>query len=250
MYRTGDRARWTAAGVLEYLGRADDQVKIRGVRVEPGEVEAALRRIPGVRDCAVVAREDAPGTRRLVAYVAGDVDASALRTELRRTVPEPLVPSAFVAVGRLPLTPSGKLDRRALPAPDALPGAAFVAPRTADEAAVAGAWAAVLGVERVGATDNFFEIGGHSLLATRVVARLRDAMGVELLVRTLFEAPTVEALAAAVAERRAAAVPAPAGAGVPVDAASPHRLLAALGELSDEELDRLLAENPEIPFPE
>jgi amino acid adenylation domain-containing protein len=241
MYRTGDRARWKADGVLEYLGRADQQVKIRGFRVEPGEVEAALRRHPGVTDCAVVAREDAPGTRRLVAYVAGGADPAALRAHLRDALPEYMVPAAFVALERLPLTPSGKLDRRALPAPELGAGEdGYVAPRTAEEAALAAIWAELLRVERVGVHDSFFELGGHSLLATRVVSRVRRELGVELPLRALFEAPTLEALAARLAGG-ASFAPA-AGSDLSAFAAeSPQSLLGALDGLSDEAIDRLLA---------
>jgi acyl carrier protein len=261
LYATGDRVRWKEAasagppaeheagrahalthpgtGVLEYLGRADQQVKIRGFRVEPGEVEAVLRRHPEVRDCAVVARDDAPG-RRLVAYVVGaDADADALRAHLRAHLPEHMVPSAFVALDALPLTPSGKLDRRALPVPDAAAaGEGFVRPRDATEETLAAIWAEVLERGAVGVTDDFFDLGGHSMLAMRVAARARAAFGVELTVRALFEYRTVEALARLVAELGAAA-PA-AEEPVPAADASPHSLLAALGDLSDEALDRLL----------
>jgi amino acid adenylation domain-containing protein len=205
LYRTGDRVRWLASGELEYLGRTDVQVKVRGFRVEPGEIEAALRRSPGVADCVVVAREDVPGGKRLVAYVAGDAETDVLRERLRRELPEYMVPSAFVALGQLPLTPNGKLDRRALPAPEhAADPERYAAPRTPTEEVLAGIWAEVLGVERVGTGDNFFALGGHSLLATRVVARIGPVLGVEIPLRALFEAPTVAELAARIEmERRA-----------------------------------------------
>jgi len=206
LYRTGDRARWREDGVLEYLGRLDAQVKIRGFRVEPGEVEAALRRHPGVAGCAVVVREDAPGDRRLVAYVVGDASADELRAHLRRSLPEPMVPGVFVEMEALPLTPGGKLDRRALPAPErASPEVGYVAPRTPAEEVLAGIWREVLGLERVGVRDGFFELGGHSILATRVVSRIRREFGVELPVRAIFEATTVEGLARI--------LPAPGGSG-------------------------------------
>jgi amino acid adenylation domain-containing protein len=204
LYRTGDRARWRGDGTLEYLGRTDGQVKVRGYRIEPGEIEAALRRHPGVRECAVAAREDA-GETRLVAYVAGAAPAEALRAHLRRTLPEHMVPAAFVALEALPLSPNGKVDLRALPAPEH--GGAeerYVAPRTQVEEVLAGIWAEVLGVGRVGVEESFFELGGHSLLATRVVSRVRDALAVELPLRALFEAPTVSGLAERVAEARGA----------------------------------------------
>ncbi|HST59700.1 MAG TPA: amino acid adenylation domain-containing protein, partial [Longimicrobium sp.] len=203
LYRTGDRARWLADGVLEYVGRADAQVKVRGFRIELGEIETLLRGLDGVRDCVVVAREDRPGDRRLVAYVAGDADAEAMRAALRRSLPEYMVPGAFVTMDALPLTPGGKLDRKALPAPDFASAAdAYVAPRTPAEEALAGIWAEVLHAERVGVGESFFALGGHSLLAIRMVSRVRDVLGVELPVRVVFEAPTVAEMAARVEEMR------------------------------------------------
>ncbi|MBV9774839.1 MAG: amino acid adenylation domain-containing protein, partial [Gemmatimonadetes bacterium] len=208
LYRTGDRVRWLASGALEFLGRVDGQVKIRGFRIEPGEIEAVLRRHPRVADCAVLAREDAPGERRLVAYVVGLSDAGELREHLRASLPEYMVPSAFVSLDTLPLTPNGKLDRRALPAPEYGSAAErYVAPRSPTEEVLAGIWAEVLGLERVGAHDRFFELGGHSLLATRVVSRIREMLGAELPLRALFEAPTVAELAACVEEVRRAGLP-------------------------------------------
>ncbi len=201
LYRTGDRARWLASGELEFLGRVDEQVKLRGLRIEPGEVEAALLEHPGVRAAAVAVREDAPGRRALVAYVAaadGDVSAAEVRERARRRLPEYMVPAAVVVLEALPLTPAGKLDRRALPAPAEAGGEGYVAPRTPAEQVLAGIFAEVLGLERVGAHDGFFELGGHSLLATRVASRVPGALGVELPLRALFEAPTVAGLAARV----------------------------------------------------
>ncbi|HEX8272438.1 MAG TPA: amino acid adenylation domain-containing protein [Longimicrobiaceae bacterium] len=209
LYRSGDRARWRADGTLEFLGRLDRQAKVRGFRVEPGEVEAALARLPGVRRAAAVVREDAPGDRRLVAYAVPDPDAglvgAGLRAALAGSLPEHLVPSAVVLLDELPLTPRGKLDRRALPAPDAAAGdaEAFVAPRTPAEERIAAIWREVLRVERVGVHDRFFDLGGHSLLATQVVTRVREALGAELPLRVLFETPTVAALAARVEAERA-----------------------------------------------
>jgi amino acid adenylation domain-containing protein len=209
LYRTGDRARWRADGELEYLGRLDTQVKIRGFRIEPGEIEAALRRSEGVADCVVVAREDAPGEKRLVAYVVGGVEAGVLREHLRRELPEYMLPAAFVPLERLPLTASGKLDRRALPAPDfASEEGRYAAPRTPAEEVLAGIWAEVLRLERVGVEESFFEMGGHSLLATRVVSRVREVFGVQLPLRALFEGPTVAELAGRVEEMRRAGAPA------------------------------------------
>jgi amino acid adenylation domain-containing protein len=207
-YRTGDRARWierTGApahprtGALEFLGRVDDQVKVRGFRIEPGEVEAALESHASVREAAVVVREDAPGERRLVGYVVAapgaQAEAAELRAHLRGKLPEYMVPSAFVVLDAFPLTPSGKVARRALPAPDAAPAGAQVEPRTPAEEILAGIYAEVLRLERVGVEESFFALGGHSLLATRLVSRVRGAFGVELPLRALFEAPTVAALA-------------------------------------------------------
>nr|ASV46671.1 hypothetical protein [uncultured bacterium] len=191
LYRTGDRVRWLHSGELEFLGRVDQQVKIRGFRIEPGEVESVLRAHPEVRDAAVLVRDDTPGGPQLVAYTVGAADMSVLRAWLRERLPEYMVPAAFVAVDSIPLTPNGKTDRRALPAPErAGPGEAYVAPRTAAEEQVAAIWAEVLGMERVGVYDNFFEHGGHSLRATQVVSRVRAAFGVDdLSLRHLFDAP-------------------------------------------------------------
>ncbi|HST61552.1 MAG TPA: amino acid adenylation domain-containing protein, partial [Longimicrobium sp.] len=201
LYRTGDRVRWTADGTLQYLGRLDAQVKIRGYRVELGEVEAALRQaVAG--DLAVVAREDG-GETRLVAYVVGEADADALRAAVRRTLPEYMVPAAFVAVDVLPLTPNGKLDRKALPAPDfASAGDTYVTPRTTVEEVLAAILAELLRVPRVGVHDGFFELGGHSLLATRVLSRIREVFRIEMPLRALFEGPTVAELAERVEQIR------------------------------------------------
>jgi acyl-coenzyme A synthetase/AMP-(fatty) acid ligase/acyl carrier protein len=235
MYRTGDLARWRADGQVEYLGRIDQQVKVRGFRVEPGEVEAALLAHPSVRGAVVVAREDAPGDRRLVAYFTADGEApsaAGLRAHLARQLPEHMVPSAFVALDALPLTPNGKLDRRALPAPEAAPAgrsAPPAAPRSSLEATLAAIWAEALRVEGVGVHDDFFELGGDSLVSLRILARVRDAFGVALAPDELFDAPTVAEMALAVAR---------ATLSGPDDAAA--SLLEEIALLSEEEMKSIL----------
>jgi amino acid adenylation domain-containing protein len=208
LYRTGDLARYMPDGEIEYLGRVDHQVKIRGFRVETGEIEAALRTHEGVRDAVVVAREDAPGGRSLVAYVVADADggtkeesvsSSALRSYLKERLPPYMLPSAFVLLEALPLTPSGKVNRRALPAHggerDAAALRSYVAPGTPVEEMLARIWGEVLKVESIGINDDFFDLGGHSLLATPLVSRVRESFGVDLPLRALFESPTVAGLA-------------------------------------------------------
>ncbi|HSK81092.1 MAG TPA: amino acid adenylation domain-containing protein, partial [Thermoanaerobaculia bacterium] len=208
LYRTGDLARHLPDGAVEYLGRLDFQVKVRGFRIELGEIEAVLASHPGVRETVVVARDGGAGDRRLVAYVAPRAgaapDLSELRAFLAARVPEHMVPPAWVVLDELPLTPSGKVDRKALPEPGTAAAGEYVAPRNPAEEVLAGIWGEVLGRERIGVEDNFFRLGGHSLLATRIVSRVRSVFGVELPVRALFELPTVAELSAAVeAERRA-----------------------------------------------
>ncbi|MFL5541691.1 MAG: amino acid adenylation domain-containing protein, partial [Longimicrobiaceae bacterium] len=217
LYRTGDRVRWREDGTFDFLGRIDaQQVKVRGFRVETGEVEAALRALPGVADAVVAPRPGPGGVDRLVAWVLsanGALEAETLQEELRRTLPHYLVPAAFVAIDAVPLTANGKVDRRALPEP-AADHAVFVAPRTETEAALAGLWTGLLGADRVGAGDDFFALGGHSLLALRLVSRIRDTLGAELPLRIVFEAPTLAALAARVDAARAAGGE-PAAAPIP-----------------------------------
>jgi amino acid adenylation domain-containing protein len=202
LYRTGDLVRYLPDGNIDYLGRIDNQVKLRGFRIEPGEIETVLARHPAVRETVVLRREDDPGDVRLVAYIVPRREPAAIPTDLRsflkRTLPEYMVPSAFVLLDSLPLTPSGKVDRKALPAPDrSRPGMeeGYVAPRNPIEELIAEIWAEVLRLEKVGIQDNFFDLGGHSLLATQVASRMRESLQVEFPLRALFEKPTVSELA-------------------------------------------------------
>jgi amino acid adenylation domain-containing protein len=227
LYRTGDVARWSSEGSVEYLGRVDHQVKIRGFRIELGEIEAALAEQAGVREVVVVAREEKPGDKRLVAYLAATEGAtltvSALRDALGRRLPAYMVPSAFVILPALPLTASGKIDRRALPAPGSSRGeVVHVPPRGPVEETIAGVFAEVLAATDVGAHESFFDLGGHSLLATQAVTRIRAALGVELPLRALFDSPTPAELARLVsgslrAERAVGEIPRPALVAVPRD---------------------------------
>ncbi|MBN8231298.1 amino acid adenylation domain-containing protein [Corallococcus macrosporus] len=203
MYRTGDVVRWLPDGTLEFRGRADSQVKVRGFRVELGEVEAALLALPSVKEAAVTVREEPPGPKRLVGYVVPregtPLTVDTLRAELRRSLAEHAVPSTFVLLERLPLTPSGKVDRRALPAPEALRpelSEDYRAPEAGLEQALSAIWSQVLHVDRVGAGDNFFDLGGNSLLLQSVHAKLETLVGRKVSLVTLFQYPTVRALAA------------------------------------------------------
>ncbi|HEU0054674.1 MAG TPA: amino acid adenylation domain-containing protein, partial [Longimicrobium sp.] len=195
LYRTGDLARWLPDGTVEFVGRTDHQVKVRGFRIELGEIEARLLEHGAVREAIVVVREDVPGDRRLVAYVAGDAaaDAEALRAHVGQALPAYMVPAAYVWLDALPLTPNGKVDRRALPAPegDAFAVRAYEAPAGGTEEAVAGIWAEVLGAERVGRWDDFFGLGGHSLLAVQVISRVRQTLGVEAALGGMFTHPVL-----------------------------------------------------------
>jgi amino acid adenylation domain-containing protein len=203
LYKTGDLARYLPDGNIEFLGRLDHQVKIRGFRIELGEIESVLNQHPQVKTCAVLAREDRD--MRLVAYVVAHdslaLNPSELRDFVKRKLPEYMLPSAFVMMDMLPITPNGKLDRKALPAPeDSRPdlAALYVAPRTPTEEILAGIWAEVLGIERVGVEDNFFELGGHSLFAMQAVSRVRRALSIDLPLRELFTAPTIAGQAACI----------------------------------------------------
>ncbi|HEV2147503.1 MAG TPA: amino acid adenylation domain-containing protein, partial [Longimicrobiaceae bacterium] len=211
LYRTGDLARWRADGVLEFLGRNDQQVKVRGYRIELGEIEARLLEHLELRETVVVAREDTPGDRRLVAYyVAREaIRAESLRGHLQERLPEHMVPAAYVHLEALPLTPNGKVDRRALPAPegDAYARRGYEAPQGEVEQALAEIWAEVLRLERVGRWDHFFELGGHSLLAVQVVSRLRQRLGVEVPLAEVFRLPVVAEYARAVAAAARADLP-------------------------------------------
>ncbi|MEW5750010.1 amino acid adenylation domain-containing protein [Pseudomonas lactis] len=211
MYKTGDLGRLLADGSVEYLGRNDDQVKIRGFRIELGEIQAHLATASGVRDAVVIAREDQPGDKRLVAYVISDSDlnVAALRDHLLLSLAEHMVPSAFVRLDTLPLTTNGKLDRKALPAPDAdaVARREYAAPQGAVETTLAMLWQDLLNVDRVGREDNFFELGGHSLLAVKLIERMRQ-VDLSADVRVLFGQPTLAALAAAVGGQQTVQVPA------------------------------------------
>jgi amino acid adenylation domain-containing protein len=206
LYKTGDLACYLADGNIQFLGRIDNQVKIRGFRIELGEIEAVLTQHPGVRETVVIAYEEIPGEKQLVAYIVPNQEqiptqsaqkvVSLLRQFLKENLPEYMVPKAYVILESLPLTPNGKVDRRALKAPNiTFDKPDFVAPRTQVEDLLVGIWAKILGKEQVGIHDNFFELGGHSLLATQLVSRIRDTFKIDLPVRNLFETPTVEQLA-------------------------------------------------------
>ncbi|MBW4508479.1 MAG: amino acid adenylation domain-containing protein [Scytonematopsis contorta HA4267-MV1] len=198
LYKTGDKARYLPDGNIEFLGRIDHQVKIRGFRIELGEIEAVLSKYPQVSSVVVMAREDQPGNQYLAAYIVStqEIVKSELRDYLKQKLPDYMVPSAIVQIPSIPLTPNGKVDRRALPVPDiGIASAGFVPPCTPTQADLANLWAEILNLKLVGIYDNFFDLGGHSLLATQVISRIRSTLGVELPLRRLFEEPTVAALA-------------------------------------------------------
>jgi amino acid adenylation domain-containing protein len=201
LYKTGDLARYLPDGNIEFLGRIDNQVKVRGFRIELAEIESVLRQNQAVQETVVVAREDIPGDKRLVAYVVArpnsDLNELDLRNYLKNKLPDFMVPAVFVILGELPLTPNGKVDYRALPR---LEGRGqleqeFIAPRTETERCITNVWRETLHVSEIGVHDNFFELGGHSLLATQVISRLRNTYGLEIPLNVLFRFPTVSALA-------------------------------------------------------
>jgi acyl-coenzyme A synthetase/AMP-(fatty) acid ligase/acyl carrier protein len=202
MYKTGDLGRYLPDGNIEFLGRIDHQVKIRGFRIELGEIESALLHCEGVREAVVMAREDSPGDKRLVAYVVakepGRIVANDLRALLQVSLPEYMIPASWVFLHALPLNANGKIDRKALPAPEASRAdldVEYVPPRTPTEELLVGIWAEVLKVDRVGIHDNFFALGGHSLLAMQVISRLKEQGRVDVPIKALFDSPTVSALA-------------------------------------------------------
>jgi acyl carrier protein len=200
VYKTGDLARYLPDGNIEFLGRIDNQVKIRGFRIELGEIESALNSHHHIQQAVVMAREDVPGNKQLVAYLVSSVKSCStqqLREFLQQQLPAYMVPSAFVILDTFPLTPNGKIDRTALPAPDGEIERAreYVAPHTPTQEIIAHIFATVLGIEKVGIYDNFFELGGHSLLATQIISRLRQNFQIDLTVRVLFEDSTVAGLA-------------------------------------------------------
>jgi len=210
LYRTGDLARYMVDGDIEYVGRIDSQVKIRGNRIELSEIEVALSQVPGVSEATVIVREDTPGDARLVGYVVreagGETNSADVREQLRRRLPDYMVPAALVTLERMPLSPNGKIDRRALPAPDigsqVRESTAYVEPQTELEKTIVQCWRELLNVERIGLNDDFFDLGGHSLLAAQFLSRLRDRVGIEVSLKTFFEASTVSGVAKSVTATR------------------------------------------------
>jgi amino acid adenylation domain-containing protein len=257
LYRTGDQVRWRADGGLEFLGRVDHQLKIHGYRIEPGEIEAVLRSHAAVHQAVVVAREDTPGDKRLVAYVVAGPDRAVSARELRQLVqqklPEHMRPAAFVFLDALPLTEHGKLNRAALPAPDQtrpVLDTTLVAPRTGLEYLLAEVWGKVLRVEEIGVEDSFFDLGGNSIQAALVTNQLQQRLGEPVAVAALFETPTIAGFTDYLRKQFPAAVSAleargpdssdPGQLSIQPSAKSPEALLANLDRLSDEEVDALL----------
>jgi acyl carrier protein len=216
VYRTGDLVRWRADGAVEFLGRIDHQVKLRGFRIELGEIEAQLDALPGISQSVVLLREDLPGLRQLVAYVittdGQTLEAEQIRAALGKELPDYMVPATIIAMKEFPLSPNGKLDRKALPAPEApASGSVYSAPESPVEKQLATMWAELLGADKVGIHDDFFALGGHSLVAMQLVSRIMTAMQVELPLDALFNAPTIAGLARQIDEN--AAKPQGDGAG-------------------------------------
>jgi acyl carrier protein len=236
LYKRGDLAKDLPDGNIEILGRLDFQVKVRGFRIELGDIKSALEQHPAVKDAIVLASEDDPGGKRLIAYIVSKeimvFSIIELRNYLKQKVPEYMVPSAFVTLKELPLTPNGKVDRKALPVPNKERpelGGTFVAPRTPVEEALAEIWAQVLGLDQVGINDNFFDLGGHSLLATQIISRLSNTFRVEVSLRSLFQAPTVADMAVITVQNQIEKA----------ESKNIERTLAKLEALSDEEAQRL-----------
>ncbi|MBJ6369821.1 phosphopantetheine-binding protein, partial [Snuella sedimenti] len=206
IYKTGDLARWLPDGELEYLGRKDDQVKIRGYRIELGEIENVLSQIEGVKGCCVLAKEDTSGSKRLVGYVvaSGAFDKDRIQESLKNSLPEYMVPMVWVEMESMPLTSSGKLDKKDLPDPDGsqLSTKVYVAPRNEIEAILAVIWETLLGVGRVGVYDNFFELGGHSLLAVRMISRMNKDLDIKLDIITVFKMTTISLIAEHIALKK------------------------------------------------
>jgi amino acid adenylation domain-containing protein len=247
LYKTGDLARYRPDGNIEFLRRADYQVKLRGFRIELGEIEAVLMQHPAVCETVALVQEDVPQQKRLVAYLVTEKKSAPTVSELRRflqeRLPDYMLPSIFVTLDALPLTPNGKLDRRALPAPEhGRPELeqAFVAPRTPLEETLSGIWMQILGLERVGVHDNFFDLGGHSLLATQVISRVRDVCQVDVPLRILFGRPTVAGLAAGIAQHQVEQRDSQASIVPTTDETYTEQLLERLDTLADEEMDVLL----------
>ncbi len=243
IYKTGDLARWRPDGTIELLGRLDFQVKIRGLRVEPGEIAALLRRHRSIQDAVIMAREDEPGNKRLVAYIISRAGSQPNTTELweflNQALPDYMVPSTFVLLDAFPLSPNGKVDRQALPAPEQKRpdlGYTSAAPRSAVEEVLVGIWANVLDLQEVGIHDNFFHLGGHSLLATQIIAQILETFQLALSLRTLFEAPTIATLAARL-EALAQAED--------QDITAIAEMILRLNQLSEEDVQLLLAERGE-----
>jgi acyl carrier protein len=240
LYKTGDLARFLPDGSLEFLGRTDHQVKVRGFRIELAEIETVLGEHPLVREVAVIAREDAPGDKRIVAYIVPRTghgpDISDLRNHLKRRLPDYMLPSVFVVLEFMPLSETGKIDRESLPAPEQSRPTleqSYAAPTTALEKVLAGIFGEVLKIERVGVRDNFFELGGHSLLAARVVSQIRQIFAIELPVRKLFEEPTVDGLVSIMVKNEPARIERTA------------ELLCQISTMSDDAVTAMLEEPPE-----